>query len=80
MDPNVLFWIRGVLQTIVGILGLIGNVTAIIILKKPSMKSCINYILLGKNSKSNNLPIVSVRTKPSFWFRPDTETDTEDWL
>ena len=56
MDPNVLFWIRGVLQTLVGILGLIGNVTAIIILKKPCMKSCINYILLGKNSESSNVP------------------------
>ena len=73
MDPNVLFWIRGVLQTLVGILGLIGNVTAIIILKKPSMKSCINYILLGKNSKSSNVPIslenFQVRIKPDIFCR-----------
>ena len=61
MDSNVLFWIRGVLQTIVGILGLIGNVTAIIILKKPSMKSCINYILLGMNSKSSNVTSTVLR-------------------
>ena len=46
------FWIKGVLTNIVGIFGLIGNIIAILILKKKSMKSSINYILLGKNFKS----------------------------
>ena len=48
MDTTT-FWIRGVFTNLVGILGLIGNVIAILILKKKSMKSSINYILLGKN-------------------------------
>ena len=46
------FWIKGVLTSIVGIFGLIGNIIAILILKKKSMKSSINYILLGKNLNS----------------------------
>ena len=46
------FWIKGVLTNIVGIFGLIGNIIAILILKKKSMKSSINYILLGKNLNS----------------------------
>ena len=44
------FWIKGVVTNLVGIFGLIGNINAILILKKKSMKSSINYILLGKNS------------------------------
>ena len=52
MSETTNFWIKGVLTNIVGIFGLIGNIIAILILKKKSMKSSINYILLGKNLNS----------------------------
>ena len=36
------------------------------------------YVRTFKNIKFY-LPISSVRPKPPFWFRPDTETETENW-
>ncbi|XP_023340807.1 FMRFamide receptor [Eurytemora carolleeae] len=54
------FWVPGVLLNIVGILGLIGNFITIIILSRPSMKSSLNFILLGLASFDTVLIFTSV--------------------
>ena len=47
IDNNLEFWMRGVLLTIIGILGLIGNALFIYILWKKAKKSSIDFILIG---------------------------------
>ena len=32
-----------------------------------------------RNSRENTDTVASVRPKAPFWFRPDTETETENW-
>ena len=47
IDNNLEFWMRGVLLSIIGILGLIGNALFIYILWKKVKKSSIDFILIG---------------------------------
>ena len=47
MDNNLEFWMRGVLLSIIGVLGLIGNALFIYILWKKAKKSSIDFILIG---------------------------------
>ena len=49
-DLEFKFAIEGVLLSIVAIFGLIGNTLAIVVLSRPSMRSPINLILIGKTN------------------------------
>ena len=47
MENNLEFWMRGVLLSIIGVLGLIGNALFIYILWRKAKKSSIDFILIG---------------------------------
>ena len=49
MENNLEFWMRGVLLSIIGVLGLIGNALFIYILWKKAKKSSIDFILIGRS-------------------------------
>ena len=40
--------LNGVILNILVVLGLVGNICAIIVLTKPRMKSSLNYLVIGK--------------------------------
>ena len=42
--------IRGILQNIVAIFGVVSNIVSIYIYSRPNMKTPINFILLGKTN------------------------------
>ena len=44
------FAVHGVLVSLVGVFGLVGNIISIVILSRPQMKSSINAILIGKHA------------------------------
>jgi hypothetical protein len=49
------FIIEGVLLTAVSVFGLVGNIVAIIVLSRPTMKGSFSSLLIGKHSGNNLL-------------------------
>jgi hypothetical protein len=63
MDNNLEFWMRGVLLSIIGVLGLIGNALFIYILWKKAKKSSIDFILIGMTLCADHVIWTGRRTK-----------------
>ncbi|XP_014479697.1 PREDICTED: FMRFamide receptor-like isoform X2 [Dinoponera quadriceps] len=54
------FIIYGVLGSLIGLFGIVGNTISIIVLSRPKMKSSINYLLVMLAISDNTLIIISI--------------------
>jgi hypothetical protein len=54
------FVVPGVLLNTIGLLGLVGNIIAVVVLSRPQMKSSINVILIGLASADSILIVTSI--------------------
>ena len=59
-DVSFEFLVHGVLNFLIGVLGLLGNVICIVILSRPQMKSSINTLLIGLVSCDSLLIVTSI--------------------
>jgi hypothetical protein len=77
---NVLFWIEGVFQIIVGVIGIVSNLVAIPILCSPSMKSIFNKLLICLLIL-HTIYICGVISKGMIWQRLDNDENrkSEVW-